>query len=35
VTNRNLIKKDSKYYGCVAAYAGTIRLIDNIEISLY
>jgi pantoate--beta-alanine ligase len=35
VTNRRQMKKGNRYYGCIAVYAGNIRLIDNIEISLY
>jgi pantoate--beta-alanine ligase len=34
VANRKQMIKPSKYFGCIAVYAGTIRLIDNIEISL-
>jgi pantoate--beta-alanine ligase len=32
---RSEMKKNCTYFGCVAAFAGNIRLIDNIEISLY
>jgi pantoate--beta-alanine ligase len=35
VTSRNEMKKDKKYYGCIAVKAGKIRLIDNIEIGLF
>jgi pantothenate synthetase len=28
------IKKNKRYFGCVAVLAGKIRLIDNIEIGL-
>jgi pantoate--beta-alanine ligase len=35
LTKRSQMRKNCKYFGCVAAYAGAIRLIDNIEISLY
>jgi pantoate--beta-alanine ligase len=32
VTSRNEMKKEKQYYGCIAVYAGKIRLIDNIKI---
>jgi pantothenate synthetase len=28
------MKKDKRYFGCIAVVAGKIRLIDNIEIEL-
>ncbi len=34
VKNRSEMKKNKAYYGCIAVYAGKIRLIDNIEIEL-
>jgi pantoate--beta-alanine ligase len=34
VTQKNEMKKDKRYYGCIAVQAGKIRLIDNIEIGL-
>jgi pantoate--beta-alanine ligase len=35
VTNRMEMSDKLRYYGCIAVIAGDIRLIDNIEISLY
>jgi pantoate--beta-alanine ligase len=35
VTSRKEMKKDKRYYGCIAVKAGKIRLIDNIEIGLF
>lgn len=35
VQNRAGLKQGMRYYGCIAAKAGKIRLIDNIEISLF
>jgi pantoate--beta-alanine ligase len=34
VSTRTEIKKDRRYFGCIAVKAGKIRLIDNIEIPL-
>jgi pantoate--beta-alanine ligase len=34
VNNKNEMKKDKLYFGCIAVQAGKIRLIDNIEIGL-
>jgi pantoate--beta-alanine ligase len=34
VKNKDELKKDKRYYGCIAVKAGKIRLIDNIEIGL-
>lgn len=34
VRNKNEIRKDRRYFACIAVKAGKIRLIDNIEISL-
>jgi pantoate--beta-alanine ligase len=34
VISRDKMKKDHKYFGCIAVRAGNIRLIDNIEIGL-
>ena len=34
VSSRSQLKKSDRYFACIAVYAGTIRLIDNIEISL-
>jgi pantoate--beta-alanine ligase len=34
VATRAEIKKNKRYFGCIAALAGKIRLIDNIEIGL-
>jgi pantoate--beta-alanine ligase len=34
VVNKNEMKKDKLYFGCIAVQAGKIRLIDNIEIGL-
>jgi pantoate--beta-alanine ligase len=32
--NKSEVKKEKRYFGCIAVMAGKIRLIDNIEISL-
>jgi pantoate--beta-alanine ligase len=32
--NKSEVRKEKKYFGCIAVKAGKIRLIDNIEISL-
>jgi len=34
VSKKDEMKKGKRYYGCIAVKAGTIRLIDNIEIGL-
>ncbi len=34
VISRDKMKKNNKYFGCIAVRAGNIRLIDNIEIGL-
>ena len=34
VNHRSELHADRKYYGCIAIFAGEVRLIDNIEISL-
>lgn len=34
VNNKEQMKKDKQYYGCIAVHAGKIRLIDNIKIEL-
>jgi pantoate--beta-alanine ligase len=34
VTARCEMKKENRYYGCIAVKAGNVRLIDNIEIPL-
>ncbi len=34
VSTKDEMKKDKKYFGCIAVKAGNIRLIDNIEIGL-
>ncbi len=34
VSTKEEMKKDKKYFGCIAVKAGKIRLIDNIEIGL-
>jgi pantoate--beta-alanine ligase len=34
VNSRAEMKKDKRYFGCIAVLAGKIRLIDNIEIGL-
>jgi pantoate--beta-alanine ligase len=34
VTSVKQMKKDKKYFGCIAVRAGKIRLIDNIEIEM-
>jgi pantoate--beta-alanine ligase len=34
LTTKNEMKKDKRYFGCIAVVAGKIRLIDNIEIEL-
>jgi len=34
VSTKAEIRKDRRYYGCIAVQAGKIRLIDNIEIEL-
>jgi pantoate--beta-alanine ligase len=34
VSSRSQMTKSDRYFACIAVYAGTIRLIDNIEISL-
>ncbi|MCU0455956.1 MAG: pantoate--beta-alanine ligase [Bacteroidales bacterium] len=34
VSDRSEMKRDKRYYGCIAVRAGRIRLIDNIEITL-
>jgi pantoate--beta-alanine ligase len=34
VMKKDEIKKDTRYFGCIAVIAGKIRLIDNIEIGL-
>jgi len=34
VTSKAEMKKEKKYFGCIAVKAGKIRLIDNIEIGL-
>jgi len=35
ITKKNQIKKNKKYFACIAVRAGKIRLIDNVEISLF
>jgi pantoate--beta-alanine ligase len=32
--SKDEMKKDKRYFGCIAVQAGKIRLIDNIEIGL-
>lgn len=34
LSNKNEMRKDKRYFGCIAVVAGKIRLIDNIEIGL-
>ena len=34
VTSRKEMSPDRNYYGCIAVYAGEVRLIDNIAITL-
>jgi pantoate--beta-alanine ligase len=34
LTKKTDIRKEKRYYGCIAVQAGKIRLIDNIEIRL-
>jgi pantoate--beta-alanine ligase len=34
VASKNELKKNRRYYGCIAVKAGKIRLIDNIEFNL-
>jgi pantoate--beta-alanine ligase len=34
VTKKSDMKKENRYFGCIAVMAGKIRLIDNIEIEL-
>jgi pantoate--beta-alanine ligase len=34
VTIKDEMRKDKRYFGCIAVHAGKIRLIDNIEIGL-
>jgi len=34
VTEKAEMRKDKRYFGCIAVKAGKIRLIDNIEIGL-
>ena len=34
VSTKDEMKKDKRYFGCIAVKAGKIRLIDNIEIGL-
>jgi pantothenate synthetase len=34
LNTKNEMKKDKRYFGCIAVVAGKIRLIDNIEIEL-
>jgi pantoate--beta-alanine ligase len=34
LNSRDEMKKDKRYFGCIAVRAGKIRLIDNIEIAL-
>jgi pantoate--beta-alanine ligase len=34
VNTKTEMKKDKRYFGCIAVIAGKIRLIDNIEIGL-
>jgi len=34
VKSREEMRKEKKYYGCIAVRAGKIRLIDNIEFPL-
>jgi len=34
VNNKNEIQPGCRYFGCIALYAGEIRLIDNIELKL-
>jgi pantoate--beta-alanine ligase len=34
LNSRDEMKKDKRYFGCIAVQAGKIRLIDNIEIGL-
>ncbi len=34
LSSKDKMKKDRKYFGCIAVKAGKIRLIDNIEIGL-
>jgi pantoate--beta-alanine ligase len=35
VNKKSEIRSDKKYFGCIAVKAGKIRLIDNLEISLF
>jgi pantoate--beta-alanine ligase len=35
ISSRSDIKRETKYFGCIAVRAGKIRLIDNIEIPLF
>jgi pantoate--beta-alanine ligase len=35
ITKKSQIKKNKKYFACIAVRAGRIRLIDNVEISLF
>jgi pantoate--beta-alanine ligase len=35
VNKKNEIRSDKKYFGCIAVKAGKIRLIDNLEFSLF
>jgi pantoate--beta-alanine ligase len=34
LTDKDEIRNDKRYFGCIALHAGKIRLIDNIEIGL-
>jgi Panthothenate synthetase len=34
LNTKDEMKKDKRYFGCIAVQAGKIRLIDNIEIGL-
>ena len=34
VASRKEMSPDRNYYGCIALYAGDVRLIDNIPITL-
>jgi pantoate--beta-alanine ligase len=34
LSTKDEMKKDKRYFGCIAVRAGKIRLIDNIEIGL-
>jgi pantothenate synthetase len=35
IAKKNQIKRNKKYFACIAVRAGKIRLIDNVEISLF